>query len=92
MSSSSALALASLSGAIVSVPNASTATGLSVSSSVSVRLDAHNFMLWRGLTVPALAGAGLLGHLDGTTATPAKTIKEGTGDAAVDVPNPEYSR
>jgi hypothetical protein len=39
-----------------------------VSSSVSVRLDAHNFMLWRGLTVPALAGAGLLGHLDGTAA------------------------
>jgi hypothetical protein len=47
-------------------------------------------MLWKGLTVPALAGAGLHGHLDGTAAAP--TIKEGIGDAAVDVPNPEYSR
>jgi hypothetical protein len=48
-------------------------------------------MLWRGLTVPALASAGLHGHLDGTVAAPAKTIKEGTGNATVDVPNLEYS-
>jgi hypothetical protein len=81
--------LASPSRAIISVPNASTIVGLSTSSSVSVRLDAHNFMLWKGL--PALAGAGLHGHLDGTAAAPATTIKEGTGDAAVDVPNPKYS-
>jgi hypothetical protein len=92
MSSFSALVLASPSGAIVSVPNASTAAGLSALSSLSVRLDAHNFMLWRGITVPALAGAGLHGHLDGTAVAPSKTIKQGTGDAAVDVPNPEYSR
>jgi histone deacetylase 1/2 len=74
---------------IVSVPNASTAVGLSASS--YVRLDAHNFMLWKGLTVPALADAGLHGHLEGTSAASAKTITEGTGDFAVDVPNPEYS-
>jgi hypothetical protein len=49
-------------------------------------------MLWKGLTMPALARAGLHGHLDGTAAAPTPTIKEGTGDAAVDVPNPEYSR
>jgi hypothetical protein len=49
-------------------------------------------MLWKGLTVPALAGAGLHGHLDGTAAAPTQTIKGGTGDSAVDVPNPEYSR
>jgi hypothetical protein len=66
--------------------------GLSTSSGVSVRVDAHNFMLWKGLTVPALTGAGLHGHLDGTAAAPTQTIKEGTGDAAVDVRNPEYSR
>jgi hypothetical protein len=47
--------------------------------------------LLKGFTVPALAGAGLHDHLDGTTAALAKTIKEGTGDAAVDVPNLEYS-
>jgi hydrogenase/urease accessory protein HupE len=92
MSSSSALALASPSGAIVPIPNVSTAAGLSASFSISVRLDAHNFMLWRGLTVTTLVGAVLHGHLDGTATAPTKTIKEGTGDAAVDVPNPEYSR
>jgi histone deacetylase 1/2 len=92
MSSTSALALALPSGATISVPNASTSVGLSASSGVSVRLDTQNFMLWKGLTVPALAGAGLHGHIDGTTAAPTQTIKEGTGDAAVDVPNPEYSR
>jgi hypothetical protein len=35
-------------------------------------------MLWKGLTVPSLAGADLHGHLDGTAAAPDKTIKEGT--------------
>jgi hypothetical protein len=49
-------------------------------------------MLWKGITVPALAGAGLHGHLDGTVVASTQTIKEGTGDAAVDVPNLEYSR
>jgi hypothetical protein len=48
-------------------------------------------MLWKGLTVPALADAILHGHLDNTTVAPTQTIKEGTSDAAVDVPNPEYS-
>jgi histone deacetylase 1/2 len=74
---------------IVSVPNASTAVGLSASS--FVHLDAHNFMLWKRLTMPALAGAGLHGHLKGTSAASAKTITEGTSNVTVDVPNPEYS-
>jgi hypothetical protein len=89
MSSTLTLVLASPSGAIVSVPNASTFASLFASSSVSVRLDAYNFVLWKRLTLPALAGAILHGHLDGTAAAPTQTIKEGTGDAAVDVPNPE---
>jgi hypothetical protein len=90
LSFTSALALDAPSRAIVPVPNAFIAVGLSASSSVC--LDDHNFMLWKGLTVPALPGAGLYGNLDGTAAAPAKTIKEGIGDAAMDVPNPEYSR
>jgi hypothetical protein len=92
MASTLALALASPSGAIISIPNASTSVGLSISSSISVRLHVHNFMLWKGLTVPALASAGLHGHLDGTAAALEQTIKEGTGNAAVDVPNLAYSR
>jgi hypothetical protein len=92
MSSTSALALALPSGAIISVPNASTAVGLSASSDISVSLDTHNFMLWKGLIVPALTGVGLHGHLDGTAAAPTQTIKEDTGDTAMDIPNLEYSR
>jgi hypothetical protein len=84
--------LASPSGTIVSFPNTSTAIGLSASSSIYVRLDAQTFMFWKGLIMPALAGACLHGHLDGTTAAMANTIKEGTGEATVEVPNPEYSR
>jgi hypothetical protein len=48
-------------------------------------------MLWRTLSLPNLSGAGLHGYLDGTTAAPAKTIVEGTGDAAVTVANPAYA-
>jgi hypothetical protein len=57
-----------------------------------VRLDSQNFPLWRGLMQPAVAGAGLFGYLDGTEAAPPKKITEGTGDAAVEVPNPAYTR
>jgi hypothetical protein len=49
-------------------------------------------MLWKGLTLPSLAGAGLHGHLNGTATAPDKTIKEGTSDAAMDVPNSEHTR
>jgi hypothetical protein len=45
-------------------------------------------MLWKGLTVPALANANLHGHLDNTAAAPTQTIKEGTNDAAVGRPQP----
>jgi hypothetical protein len=58
---------------------------------MSVRINAHNFVLWKGLTMPAFAGIGLHDHLDGTAVALTHTIKEGTGDAIVDVPNPEYS-
>jgi hypothetical protein len=90
MASNLALQLAAPSGAIVSAPNASIAIGLF--ASFSVRLDAHNFMFRKGLIVPILAKAGLHRHLDGTVAAPNKTIKDDTGDVAVDIPNPEYTR
>jgi hypothetical protein len=41
---------------------------------------------------PAVAGAGLFGYLDGIEAAPPKKITEGMGDAAVEVPNPAYTR
>ena len=59
---------------------------------VAVRLNSSNFMLWRGLTLPNLCGAHLHGFLDNSVPAPAKTIIEGIGAAAKDVPNPEYAR
>jgi hypothetical protein len=61
-------------------------------TSIPVRLDRGNFMLWKGLTLPNLSGADLHGHLDESVVTPEKTITEGEGDKAMDIPNPEYHR
>jgi uncharacterized membrane protein YgcG len=83
MGSSGALQLSTSVGAVPVAPPASLTTP-------AVRLDATNFTLWKGLTLPKLSGAGLHGHLDGTNAGPAKTLTKGVGDAAVDVPNPAY--
>jgi hypothetical protein len=89
MSSSSALQLSTILGPTVSAPNPIT-TAIAVPTP-QVILDRSNFMLWRSLTVPNFAGAGLHGHLDGTAAPPEKTITQGTGDAATSVTNPEYA-
>jgi hypothetical protein len=83
MGSFGALQLSTSVGAVPVAPPASL-------TAPAVRLDATNFTLWKGLTLPNLSGAGLHGHLDGTNAAPAKTLKQGAGDAAVDVPNPAY--
>ena len=80
--------LSTSAGALVSAPAAPATSGI---AQPAVRLDATNFMLWKGLTFPNLAGAGFYGYLDGTMAAPAKTIKQGSGEAAVDVPNPAYT-
>jgi hypothetical protein len=60
MASSLVLQLAAPLGVIISASNATTVGLVGLSTSRSVRLDAHNFMLWKGLTVPSLAGADLL--------------------------------
>jgi hypothetical protein len=49
-------------------------------------------MLWKGLPLPSLAGAGLHGHLDGTEADQDKTITQRTGHAVVEVTNLAYTR
>jgi hypothetical protein len=86
MSSSSALQLSTVLGPTVSPPAATTAVPI---PAPQVHLDRSNFMLWRSLTLPNFAGAGLHGHLDGTSSPPEKTVTQGEGDAAVSIPNPE---
>jgi hypothetical protein len=56
-----------------------------------VHLDRSNFMLWRSLTLPNFAGAGLRGHLDGTLSPPEKNITQCTCDTTTSIPNPEYA-
>ncbi|XBI67178.1 hypothetical protein VPH35_046581 [Triticum aestivum] len=64
----------------------------SLGSLITLRLTRDNFLLWKTQAVPALAANGLFGYVAGTAAAPPHTIKEGTGDAAVDVANPEFLR
>ena len=76
-------------GALTSSPAASSTRN---APSPPVRLDSTNFMLWRGLTLPNLSGAGLHSYLTGAEKPPAQMIKQGTGDAVIDVANPAYLR
>ena len=67
---------------LVLAPPATTATTAVVVPPVGVRLNRGNFPLWRTLVITNLSGASLHGFLDGSAAAPAKTITEGTDDAA----------
>jgi hypothetical protein len=58
---------------------------------MTVRLDSQNFTLWKGLKLPAVAGAGLFIYLDGSEVASPKKIKKGEGDAAVEVHNLAYT-
>ena len=93
MSSSSALQLSQSFRALASSPSAIHVVGSTVVlPPVSVRLEAGNFALWRGLLLPNLAGAGLHHHLDENVAPPAKTVTQGEGDKAITIANLEYAQ
>lgn len=64
----------------------------SLGSLITLRLTRENFLLWKTQAVPSLAANGMFGYVAGTNAAPPHTIKEGTGDAAVDVANLEFLR
>jgi hypothetical protein len=67
------------------------ATGSSNSNSIAVRLDHKNFLLWKTLVIPYLAGQGYLGYINGSLPAPPKTITTGTGADAVTTTDPEYT-
>ena len=68
----SALQISQSVGAITSSSVATVSTG--VVPTISVRLEAGNFTLWKGLLLPNLAGAGLHLHLDESVPAPEKTV------------------
>jgi hypothetical protein len=67
-----------------------------VTSSVTVRLNHTNYMLWRAQMITHLRShPHLLGHITGVTQAPPSTIEQvsGTGDNEVrsQITNPEYA-
>jgi hypothetical protein len=74
-----------------SVAGSLPATGSSNSNSIAIHLDRNNFLLWKTLVIPHLAGQGYLGYIDGSLPVPPKTITTGTGADAITTTNPEYT-
>ena len=87
-SSASQLSLAS--AAVSSIASSSTFAPI-YTTSIIVRLDRTNFLLWKTQVVPNISGQGYFGFLDGSCAAPPKTITTGTGDDAVTTTNPDYT-
>jgi hypothetical protein len=59
------------------------ALAMAVTSSVTVRLNHNNYMLWRAQMITHLRShPHLLGHVDGTTKAPTPTIEQTTGTGA----------
>uniref|UniRef100_A0A453Q748 Uncharacterized protein n=1 Tax=Aegilops tauschii subsp. strangulata TaxID=200361 RepID=A0A453Q748_AEGTS len=101
MAGSNAAPITNTSGALSTVNAGTLAAGSSSSAPISVttlgnlitlRLTRDNFLLWKTQAVPALASNGLFGYVAGTEEAPPQTLIEGTGDAAVEVANPEFLR
>jgi hypothetical protein len=74
-----------------SAQTSSAAGSLPVTESSTVRLDRKNFLLWKNLVIPNLAGQGYLGYINGSLPTPLKTIPTGTGADAITTTNPDYT-
>lgn len=64
----------------------------SIASSITVKLDQENYLLWRAQFVPALHAHDLMGFVDGSIKEPAKLIAApGGDDNTAKVPNPLYA-
>jgi hypothetical protein len=81
---------------ISSSTSAAAALPMAVTSSVIVRLNHGNYILWRAQMITHLCShPHLLGHVNGTTKTPTPTIEQtiSTGADALTaiITNPEYA-
>uniref|UniRef100_A0ACD6AMF3 Uncharacterized protein n=1 Tax=Avena sativa TaxID=4498 RepID=A0ACD6AMF3_AVESA len=64
----------------------------SILSSITVRLNHTNFMLWQAQMLTHLRGHSLLGYIDGSIEAPEETIAStNTAGESVDVVNPDYA-
>jgi hypothetical protein len=57
---------------------------------VNIRLSKSNYLLWRAQLMPFLWSTKLIGYLDGTISTPAKTTASSMAANTEQVPNPAY--
>ena len=64
----------------------------SLASSITIKLDQENYLLWRAQFVPALYGHGLMGFVDGTYPAPPESLPGSKEEGAPKtVPNPAYA-
>jgi hypothetical protein len=60
-----------------------------ITSVVSVKLEAHNYLNWTTQFIPALKSHDLLSIVDGSKAYPSQFLVDSTGKTTFDV-NPTY--
>jgi hypothetical protein len=78
----------STAGALTSISSSSSS---GFQTTLVVRLDCNNFLLWKTLIIHNLTDQGWMGYLDGSIPIPSKTITTGIGDATITTPNPDYT-
>jgi hypothetical protein len=62
----------------------------SLGNAITVRLSRDNFFPWKAQAAPVLHAHQLFGYVDGSISTLPQEITQGSGDAAREVPNPDY--
>ncbi|KAL8146238.1 hypothetical protein AgCh_004114 [Apium graveolens] len=65
----------------------------SITTLISIKLTASNYLLWRSQFVPLLRSQKLMGYIDGTIPRPASLISNGGSDAtAGSIPNLAFDK
>ncbi|KAH7860203.1 hypothetical protein Vadar_010596 [Vaccinium darrowii] len=73
----------------VTMPTALVFLVSNFSNFVTIKLDAHNYILWKNQVRNALRANGYLGFIDGSTVMPCPKIQDANQNKA---PNPEYAK
>lgn len=84
--------MASQSGIVsltITMPTALVFLVSNFSNFVTIKLDAHNYILWKNQVRNALKASGYLGFIDGTTVMPCPEILDTNQNK---IANPEYAK